>query len=327
MPNTKKKAALRQVEPENLSAIAMSLRPQSKDLPKARDDFHASVKRTVAARVGGKCSNPDCRAPTTGPILSPDGSSSVGIAAHITAASAAGPRFDPALSARTRRSADNAIWLCSACAKKIDDDPARYPVLVLRFWKTDAENIADREKGRPVVSPAILRFATIRLDPSCRWKPSHRRGKVAARLGGIPELSFHEIPRNAWKDLGIDSDDYWIDPTFDITWINNAPKSVVLSSVGFEAVVVWSELKGLPGVYKVPVLDTLALRVTPITVGVSQMIELQDPIVIEAAAVARLKITLLGFRASLPGNESLIRMLAIANDELHQSRLINLGVY
>jgi hypothetical protein len=143
----------------------------------------------------------------------------------------------------------------------------------------------------------------------------------------MPEIAFHEIPRHAWKDLGIDSDDYWSDPTFDLTWVNYAPKPVVLSSVGFEAVVVWSDLKGFPLAYKVPVLDTVALRVMPIKVGVSQMIELQDPIVIEAAAVARVRLTLMGFRANLPGNESLIRMHAIANDELHQSRLINMGVY
>jgi hypothetical protein len=299
--------------------------PQFKEV--GRDDFYVSVKRTVAARVGSKCSNPDCRAPTTGPTLNPDASSNVGIAAHITAASAAGPRFEPNLTVRARKSADNAIWLCSPCAKKIDDDAARYTVLMLRFWKKDAEDMADREKGRPTVLAAALRLAAIRLDPSCRWNSSHRRGKVATRLGGMPEIAFHEIPQQAWKDLGIDSDDYWGDPTFDLTWVNHAPKTTVLSSIGFEAVEIWSDLKGYRGAYKVPVLETLMLSVTPITAGVSQMIELQHPIAIEAGAVARLKLTLVGFRASLPGNESLIRMHAIANDELHQSRLINMGVY
>ena len=309
------------------TAMPTSSRPQSKNARVGRDDFHVSVKRTVAARVGGKCSNPDCRAPTTGPTLGPDGSSNVGIAAHITAAAAAGPRFDPTLTVRARRSADNAIWLCSPCAKKIDDDSARYTVLELRFWKKDAEDIADRDKGRPGVSPAALRFAAIRLDPSCRWNPSHRRGKVAARLGGMPEIAFHEIPQQAWKQLGIDPDGHWIDPTFDLSWVNHAPTTTVLSSIGFEAVDIWSDLKGFPGVYKVRVLDSLVLRVTPIVVGVPQMIELQDPIAIEAGAVARAKLTLVGFRTNLAGNESLIRLHATANGELYRSRLINMGVY
>jgi hypothetical protein len=88
-----------------------------------------------------------------------------------------------------------------------------------------------------------------------------------------------------------------------------------------------SDAKGFQGAYKVPVLDTPVLRVIPITVGAPQMVELEDPIAIDAGAVARVKLTLIGFRANLPGNESLIRLHVIANDELHQSRLINLGVY
>jgi len=32
-----------------------------------RDDFTEEVKRTLAARVGYFCSNPDCRAQPTGP--------------------------------------------------------------------------------------------------------------------------------------------------------------------------------------------------------------------------------------------------------------------
>jgi hypothetical protein len=301
--------------------------PQSNNPRKSRDDFHASIKRILAARVGGKCSNPECRAPTAGPTSSSEAVSNVGIAAHITAASAGGPRFESTSTVRERKSAANAIWLCTVCAKKIDDDPAHYSVLMLRFWKRDAEDMARREHGRPSVVPAALRFAAIRLDSSCRWKSSHRRGKVAARLGGMPELTFHEIPQQAWKELGIDLDDHWIDPTFDLSLLNHAPTTTVLSAIGFEALEVWSDLKGFAGSYKVPVLDTLTLSVSPITVGVAQMVDLKDPIAIKAGAVARVKLTLLGFRANLAGNESLIRLHATANDELHRSRLINMGVY
>src|SRR6202008_878873 len=106
----------------------------------------------------------ECRAPTAGPTSSPESASNVGIAAHITAASMGGPRFESALTVRARKSAANAIWLCAICAKKIDDDAARYTVFVLRFWKKDAEDMADREKGRPGVSIRSLRFAAIRLD-------------------------------------------------------------------------------------------------------------------------------------------------------------------
>lgn len=59
----------------------------------------------------------------------------------------------------------------------------------------------------------------------------------------------------------------------------------------------------------------------------SQMTDVKDLIAIEAGAFAREKLTLEGFRANLVGNESLIRLRAIASGELYRSRLINMGVY
>jgi len=52
-----------------------------------RDDFSEEVKRIVASRVGYRCSNPDCRAPTSGPQIDIKKSLNVGVAAHITGAS------------------------------------------------------------------------------------------------------------------------------------------------------------------------------------------------------------------------------------------------
>ncbi len=77
--------------------------------------------------------------PTIGPSTDPNKSINVGVAAHITAASPGGPRYDPALSSEERRSAENGIWLCQNHAKMIDNDPARYPTEVLREWKETAE--------------------------------------------------------------------------------------------------------------------------------------------------------------------------------------------
>ena len=59
-----------------------------------RDDFKNSIKDKLAKRVGYRCSNSDCRKPTSGPQTEPSGVVNVGVAAHITAASSGGPRFD-----------------------------------------------------------------------------------------------------------------------------------------------------------------------------------------------------------------------------------------
>jgi uncharacterized protein YjhX (UPF0386 family) len=104
-----------------------------------RDDFSEEIKRTIAARVGYRCSRPSCRALTTGPQVDPSKSLNVGVAAHITAASPGGPRYNAALGAEERRHANNAIWLCQTCGKLVDNDQARFTISEIKQWKRTAE--------------------------------------------------------------------------------------------------------------------------------------------------------------------------------------------
>jgi hypothetical protein len=116
-----------------------------------RDDFPKAVQRIVASRVGNQCSNPECRALTSGPQSDPTKSSNVGVAAHITAASPGGPRYDQRLSSQERKHADNAIWLCQNCAKLIDNDPPKFPTGLLQGWKSRAEADALARIGKTAV--------------------------------------------------------------------------------------------------------------------------------------------------------------------------------
>ena len=107
-----------------------------------RDDFPPKVVDALSKRVGMRCSNPGCKLPTCGPRDEPTKSVNVGVAAHITAASSGGPRFDPNLSSEERSSIENGIWLCQTCSKLIDNDTSRYTVNGLKKWKQDAEKSA-----------------------------------------------------------------------------------------------------------------------------------------------------------------------------------------
>jgi hypothetical protein len=109
-----------------------------------RDDFTAPVKDLLAKRVGFRCSNPACRKPTSGPQEDPAKAINVGVAAHITAASPDGPRYDLSLNSDARGDVANGIWLCQTCAKLIDNDHSRYPVEVLERWKAISESAALR---------------------------------------------------------------------------------------------------------------------------------------------------------------------------------------
>jgi hypothetical protein len=109
-----------------------------------RDDFSPATKELLAKRVGYRCSNPMCRQPTSGPQEDPMGTINVGVAAHVTAASPDGPRYDASLTPEQRRSAANGIWCCQTCGKLVDNDESRYSVATLQDWKQIAETAAVR---------------------------------------------------------------------------------------------------------------------------------------------------------------------------------------
>lgn len=114
-----------------------------------RDDFTLGTRDTLAKRVGYRCSNPNCRLLTSGPQKDPSKTVNVGIAAHITAASQKGPRYDENITSEQRQDISNGIWLCQNCAKLVDNDSARFSSETLRSWKTKAESAAiDEIEGR-----------------------------------------------------------------------------------------------------------------------------------------------------------------------------------
>ncbi|MBW3521831.1 hypothetical protein [Chryseobacterium sp. NKUCC03_KSP] len=104
-----------------------------------RDDFSSKTKEILARRVGYICSNPTCRKHTIGPNSDQNKAVNIGVAAHITAASPGGARYDEAISSSERESIENGIWLCSNCASLIDRDEKTFTVELLHDWKDATE--------------------------------------------------------------------------------------------------------------------------------------------------------------------------------------------
>ena len=114
-----------------------------------RDNFSAKNRKRVASRAGYLCSNPSCRVMTVGPSReSIDDIATVGVAAHICAASFGGPRYDTTMSSEQRASIENAIWLCSTHATLIDRDVTRFTRDVLRRWKVEHEAYVEHNIGK-----------------------------------------------------------------------------------------------------------------------------------------------------------------------------------
>jgi hypothetical protein len=140
-----------------------------------RDDFTLKTKDVLAHRVGMRCSNPNCRQPTSGPRVDPQKSISVGVAAHIAAASVGGPRRDDSLTKAARQSIENGIWLCQNCAKLVDNDVQQYTAGLLREWKRLSEEAARLEIEKtipPDKRPRIDDLNLIRFYAQCFDRPA-----------------------------------------------------------------------------------------------------------------------------------------------------------
>jgi hypothetical protein len=118
-----------------------------------RDDFTRATKEKLAHRAGYRCSNPDCGIPTRGAASDDEGTISIGVAAHITAASSEGPRYDPSLTSDERKAPSNGIWLCQNHGKLVDSDESQFSVQDLLSWKRLAERRSFLEVASPQVSP------------------------------------------------------------------------------------------------------------------------------------------------------------------------------
>src|SRR5215208_7214673 len=103
------------------------------------DDFTRPTIELLAKRSAYTCSR--CRAKTIGPSKSDATKTiSVGVAAHITASRPKGPRHNPSLTPKERKSAANGIWLCQTCSRMIDANGGTdYSVDTLRKWKDEHE--------------------------------------------------------------------------------------------------------------------------------------------------------------------------------------------
>ena len=139
-----------------------------------RDDFSQSVKDLLANRVGWKCSNPNCRKATRGAGAEKANIINIGVAAHITAASKGGPRYDENITVQERKSFENGIWLCQSCSKLIDSDEIRYTVDKLKKCKYNSEQMAVLELEDVTVFKNDKDAELIRFYVQCFDRPAFR---------------------------------------------------------------------------------------------------------------------------------------------------------
>ena len=220
-----------------------------------RDDFKATTIEVLGKRVAYLCSNPGCRRPTIGPNAQIDKATSIGIAAHITAASIGGPRYDVSLTKLERIHIDNGIWLCSNCAALIDKDEAHFTTDVLRKWKSDAEEESWRKlygKMETVVQPSGRPHIEADLILTTRGRRNRgysEKNPIVIENGSRVMI----MPNNPIIHWGI----FW---SFNFVVFNNSSFpafNLSIESVGDEH---FNQLDSLNGINNLPPLMNVSLK-------------------------------------------------------------------
>lgn len=88
----------------------------------------------------------------------------MGMAAHIKAASALGPRYDKDQPATERRGIGNAIWLCQEHGREVDADTSKHTLQQLIDWKMQHEAFVDTGVTVPLLQ-AIETLTRFKNDP------------------------------------------------------------------------------------------------------------------------------------------------------------------
>lgn len=206
-----------------------------------RDDFTKRTVDILGKRVGFLCSNPKCRKFTIGPHEEADKATIIGVAAHITAASPNGPRFDSELTDEQRSHINNGIWLCCNCATLIDKDFTKYSLVELNKWKSDAEAELYRHLlGVVIAVDDISKVPFIEAD--IIWTHGGRWNRGFSPRNKQPIIIGQDLPIIFWE----------LDWNFTITLYNNSKFdafNIQIESIGtvhFETISKLNKINILP---------------------------------------------------------------------------------
>jgi len=157
-----------------------------------RQDFSRKTVEILAKRAANKCSNPDCKRPTSGPHSDPIKFINVGVAAHISAASPGGKRYNYHLSLEQRVSPNNGIWLCQTCAHLIDTDESFFSEEKLHFWKNSHEKSIFSEISG--IKP---------IGHAQHFQPVSARLEIVPTRNRVAALAFFRLENQTDKKLEI----------------------------------------------------------------------------------------------------------------------------
>lgn len=158
-----------------------------------RDEFSNPTKEILKKRAAFICSNPTCKIMTIAPCAeSDDKIQYIGKAAHITAASIGGPRYDENMSSEKRKSASNGIFLCSNCADMIDKNNGMdYSVTTIKKWKDNHEKWVLEN----------LNKRNMEITSNFTTSSSNQTGGITAGIVNVTGVDFNQPDKKSEHDI------------------------------------------------------------------------------------------------------------------------------
>jgi hypothetical protein len=109
--------------------------------------------------------------------------------------------------------------------------------------------------------------------------------------------------------------------------LNNHVQAIAIIAVGFDVIKISNKLKGMPASGKILMTDSYNLNVHKLVEGEKQMLTLNDPVYMDTRAPYRFRFRLSNYAPSVPGNQSVIRLVIETSVDVFVSDTIYMGVF
>jgi hypothetical protein len=182
-------------------------------------------------------------------------------------------------------------------------------------------------------------------DSVCHWNSMKKPMQVVAPIRNFAGEFWHfggppiGIPKQTWP---IGSHQHWpldiekrpdvlaektVDPVLDITLLNNQDTASVVTRIGFRPIAAWTSPKGPHFSGKLVDFDAYSLPVSGFVLGTDQWLVLPQPIYLSSQAPYRLRLRLKDYCKQVKRNETVMRVLIEADNNIVSSEDIYLGMY
>ncbi|MFO0823646.1 MAG: hypothetical protein U0792_11110 [Gemmataceae bacterium] len=136
----------------------------------------------------------------------------------------------------------------------------------------------------------------------------------------------HQLANYHWPQGQRESESRVADPILEFTIVNQGASPAIVSRIGFRVANAWNAAKAAPLAFKMVSYDAYELTVSDFAIGEDQTLRLPDPICLLQHGSYRFRLRLKDYAAGAKVNETVIRLVVIADADTYLSDEIYLGI-